>query len=98
MSYIVLDLTLGIRLQKTPTSKPQVTQDVTEQTETIFQDVGKNVMQAYIRYTAYHNKKANASKLNQRDNVYVLQLKADHQGSKIPLTDFQWTAPFFPQL
>ena len=52
-------------------------------------------MQAYIKYKAYYDKKAHASELNERDNVYVLQPKAGHQGNKIPLTDFQWTAPFF---
>ena len=35
-------------------------------------------------------KKANASKLKQSDYVYILQPKADHQGSKIPFTDFRW--------
>ena len=95
ISYNVLDLKLGNRPQKTPTPNSQVTQDVTEQTEIIFQDVRKNVMQAYIKYKAYYDKKAHASELNERDNVYVLQPKAGHQGNKIPLTDFQWTAPFF---
>ena len=39
-------------------------------------------------------KKANASKLKQSDYVYILQPKADHQGSKIFFTDFRWIGPF----
>ena len=39
-------------------------------------------------------KKTNASKLTQADYVYILQLKADHQVSKIPFTDFQWIGPY----
>ena len=39
-------------------------------------------------------KKANASKLKQSDYVYTLQPKADHQGSKIPFTDFRWIGPY----
>ena len=39
-------------------------------------------------------KKANASKLKQSDYVYILQPKADHQGSKIPFTDFRWIGPY----
>ena len=39
-------------------------------------------------------KKANASKLKQSDYVYILQPKADHQGSKIPFTDFWWIGPY----
>ena len=39
-------------------------------------------------------KKTNASKLKQSDYVYILQPKADHQGSKILFTDFRWNGPF----
>ena len=39
-------------------------------------------------------KKANASKLKQSDYVYSVQPKADHQGSKIPFTDFRWIGPY----
>ena len=51
-------------------------------------------MQAYIKYKAYYDKKANASKLKQADYVCILQTKADHQGSKIPFTDFRWIGPY----
>ena len=49
-------------------------------------------MQANITYKGYYARKAYASKLKERDYVYVLQLKADHQGSKTPLTD--WTGAY----
>ena len=51
-------------------------------------------MQAYIKYKAYYDKKANVSKLKQSDYVYILQPKADHQGSKILFTDFRWIGPY----
>ena len=60
----------------------------------IYQDVRRNAMQAYIKYKAYYDEKANASKLKKADYVYVLQPKADHQGSKIPFTEFCWISPF----
>ena len=50
-------------------------------------------MQAYIKEKAYYDKKTNASKLRQADYVYVLQPKADHQGSKNPFTEFRWIGP-----
>ena len=65
-----------------------------EQAEAIFQDVRKNIMQAYIKYKAYYDKKANASKLKEQQYVYLLQPKADHQGSKILFTDFRWIGPY----
>ena len=85
---------MGIRPQKIPPLDSQIFQDVLEQTETIFRDVRKNAMQAYIKYKAYYDRKANASKLKQADYVFILQPKADHQGNKIPFTDFRWIGPY----
>ena len=60
----------------------------------IFQDVRRNAVKAYIKYKAYYDKKANAPKLKKSDYVHILQPKADHQGSKIPFTDFRWIRPY----
>ena len=92
--YNVLDLKMGIRPQKFPSPNSEIAQDVLEQTEAIFQDVRRKAMQAYIKYKAYYDKEANASKLKQSDYVYILQPKTDHQGSKIPFTDFRWIGPY----
>ena len=93
--YNILDIKMGIRPQKTSSPDSKIAQDVLEQTEAIFQDVQKNAMQAYIKYKAYYDRKANASKLKKTDYVFTLQPKADHQGSKIPFTDFRWIGPYF---
>ena len=55
--------------QRIPTS--QIAQGVLDQTEKIYQDVGRIAIQAYIKYKAYYDKKANASKLEEVDYVYV---------------------------
>ena len=92
--YNILDLKLGIRPQQQSIPTSQIAQDILEQTEMIYPDVRKNTMQAYIKYKAYYDKKANASKLEEADYVYILQPKADHQGSKIPFTEFLWIGPY----
>ena len=92
--YNILDLKMGIRPQKIPSPESRIAQDVLEQTEPIFQDVRKNAMQAYIKYKAYYNKKANASKLRHADDVIILQPKAGQYGSKIPLTVFRRIGPY----
>ena len=92
--YKILDLKIGIRPQKNPHPDSQIAQDVLEQTETIFQDVRKIAMRAYIKDKAYYDRKANASKLKKADYVFILQPKADHQGSKNPFTDFRWIGPY----
>ena len=91
--YNIPDIKTGVRPQKTPTDS-QIAQDVLEETEAIFQDVRKNAMQAYIKYKAYYDRKATASKLKQADYVFLLQSKADYQGSKTPFTDFRWIGPY----
>ena len=88
--FINLNLIMGNRPQKIPSSHSQINQDLFEQTEMIFQDVRKNAMEAYIKYKAYYDKKANASKLKQTEYVCILKPKADYQGSKIPLKNFRW--------
>ena len=92
--YNILDLKMGIRPQQIPPPDSQIAQDVLEQTETILQDVRKNAMQAYLKYKAYYDRKGNASKLKKADYVFISEVKADHQGSKIPLTDFRWIGPY----
>ena len=92
--YNILDLKLGIRSQQQPIPSTQISQDVLDQTEMIHQDVRKNTIQAYIKYKDYYDKKANASKLKEADYVYILQSKADHQGSKITFTEFRWIGPY----
>ena len=89
-----LDLKMGIRPQQQPIPTSQIAQEVLEQTEMNHHDVRKNTMQAYIKYKAYYDKKANTSKLKEADYVYILQPKEDHQGSKIPFTEFRWIGPY----
>ena len=67
--YNVLDLKLGIRPHQQPILVSQIAPEVLEQLEMIHQDVRKNIMQAYIKYKAYYDKKANASKLKEADYV-----------------------------
>ena len=55
--YDIVDLKMGIRPQKIPSPDSEIAKDVLEQTETIFQDVRRNAMQAYIKYKAYYEKK-----------------------------------------
>ena len=77
---------MGIRPQNIPSPDSEIAQDVLEQTEIIFQDVRRNAMQAYIKYKAYYDKKANASKFKQSD--YVYSQKQITKEVNIPLQNF----------
>ena len=92
--YIILDLKMEIHSQQQPIPNSQFAQDVLDQTEMIHQGVRKKALQAYIKYKVFQDEKAKASKFRKADYVYVLQTKADHQGSKIPFTKFRWFGPY----
>ena len=77
-----------------PTPTSQIVEDVLKQTEMIFHDVRKNTMQAYTKYKAFFDNKAKASKPKEQQCVYVLQPKADRQGSKIPFKEFRWIGTY----
>ena len=51
-------------------------------------------MQSYIKCKNYYDKKAKASPLNEKDYCFIVQPKADHQGSQIPFRDFHWIGPY----
>ena len=51
-------------------------------------------MQSYIEYKRYYDKKSKASPLKEKDYCFILQPKADHQGSKILFGDFRWIGPY----
>ena len=90
----ILDSKLRFRRQQQPIPTTQIAHDVLDQVERIHQDVREKATQAYIKYNVYNDKKANASMLKEVDYVYALQPKADHQGSKIPLTELRSLGPY----
>ena len=54
-------------------------------------------MQSYIKYKEYYDRKAKATPLKEKEYCFVLQPKADNQGSKIPFRDYRWVGPFIVQ-
>ena len=54
-------------------------------------------MQSYIKYKRYYDKKPKASPLKEEEYCFILQPKADHQGSKIPFRDFRWIRHYLVQ-
>ena len=96
--YNVLDIKLVIRPQQRLIPTSQIAQKVFDQTEVIFQDVRKNAMQAYIKYKAYYDKKANNLTLKIADYAHILQPKLDHQRCRIPFMEFQWIGPYLIEM
>ena len=54
-------------------------------------------MQLYIKYKEHNYRKAKAAPLKENEYCFVLQPKAEHQGSKIPFRDYRCVGPFIVQ-
>ena len=86
--YKTWDIKLGIRPQQQPIPTSQIAQDVLHQTEMIHQDFRKNSVQSYIKYKAYYDKKANASKLKKQIMYTFYKRKRIIKGVRLHLQNF----------
>ena len=86
--YNILDHKLGIN----PNPKVLPTTDFADEFKRraqILKDITKkNIMQSYLKYKEYYDRKAKAAPLQQNDHCFILQPIADHQGSKIPFREY----------
>ena len=90
----ILDHKLGLRFNPNITPTTDFAEELLRRTKILYDKTKKNVMQSYIKYKKYYDKKAKASPLKEKDYCFILQPKADHQGSKIPFREFRWIGPY----
>ena len=92
---------LDHRLENNPNEQANPTTEFAEEiqnrTKILIDKTKQNIMQSYIKYKEHYDRKAKAAPLKENDYGFVLQLKADHQGSKIPFRDYRWVGPFIVQ-
>ena len=69
-------------------------EEIQRKTQLLVDKTKHNIMQSYLKYKEYYDKKAKASPLKENDYRYILQPKADPQGSKNPFTEFRWVGPY----
>ena len=92
--YNVLDLNFGIRNQRPTTTTTIMGEDILHKTQQIKEAVNKNLMQSYVRYKQYYDKKVNTHYLNVNEYCYALLPKANTQGTKLPFKENLWTGPY----
>ena len=90
----ILDHELRLRFNPNIAPTTNFAEELLRRTKLLYDKTKKNVMQSYIKYKRYYDKKAKASPLKEKDYSFILQPKADHQGSKIPFRDFRWIGPY----
>ena len=77
----ILDHKLGLRFNPNITPTTDFAEELFLRTKILYDKTKKNLMQSYIKYKKYYDKKAKASPLKEKDYCFILQPKADHQGS-----------------
>ena len=92
--YNILDHKLGLRFNPNTAPTTDFAEELLRRTKFLKDKTKKNVIQSYIKYKKYYDKKAKAPPLKEKDYCFILQPKADHQGSKIPFRDFRWIGPY----
>ena len=69
-------------------------EELQRRTQILIDKTKKNIMQSYLKYKEYYDRKAKAAPLQQGDYCFILQPLADHQGSKVPFREFRWIGPY----
>ena len=95
--YNILDHKLGNNPNEKISPTTEFAEEIQNRTKTLIDKTKQNIMQSYIKYKEYYDRKAKAAPLKENEYCFVLQPKADNQGSKIPFRDYRWIGPFIVQ-
>ena len=92
--YNILDIKLGLKPEWKKDNNDELTDQLQKQIAEIQQAAKDNLMQSYLKYKQYYDKKATATPLKVNDYCYVLNPKADNQSMKLAFKDCIWTGPY----
>ena len=92
--YNILDIKLGLKPNWKNDNAEELTEQLQKQIAEIHQAAKDNLMQSYLKYKQYYDKKATATPLKVNDYCYVLYPKADNQSMKFAFKDCIWTGPY----
>ena len=92
--YNVLDHKLGNNPNKDFLPTTEFAEELQQRTQILIDKTKQNIMQSYLKYKEYHDRKAKAAPLKEQDFCFILQPKADNQRSKIPFRNYRWIGPY----
>ena len=92
--YNILDHKLGLNPKPKVLPATDFADEFQRRTQILLDYTKKNIMQSYLKYKEYNDRKAKAAPLKQNDYCFILQPIADHQGSKIRFRQYRWTGPY----
>ena len=88
--FNVLDHKLGNNPNKKFLPTTEFAEEVQQRTQILIVQTKKNIMQSYLKYKDYYDRKTKAAPLKEKDSYFVLQPNADSQASKIPFREYRW--------
>ena len=95
--FNILDHKLGLNPNEKILPTTDFAEELQRKTQILIDQTKHNVMQSYLKYKEYYDRKARAAPLQEKDYCFVLQPKADNQGSKIPFRDYRWVGLYIVQ-
>ena len=95
--FNILDHKLGNNPNEHINPTTEIAEEKQNRTKILIDKTKQNIMQSYIKYKEYYDRRAKAAPLQENEYCFVLQPKADNQGSKIPFRDYRWVGPFVVQ-
>ena len=90
----ILDYKLGYNPNRKYQPQTIVAEEIQRRMKILLDQTKKNIMQSYLKYKAYYDRKAKASPLETTDYCYILNPKADTQATKIPFREFRRQGPY----
>ena len=89
-----IDYKIGLQFNRNIAPTTDFADEFLGRTNNLYDKAMKNIMQSYIKFKKFYAKKTKASPLKEKKFCFILQPKADHQGSKISFRDFRWIVHF----
>ena len=68
-------------------------EELQQKTQVLIDNMKQNILQSYLKNKKCYDRKSKAAPLNELDFCFILQSKADNQGSKIPFGDYRCVGP-----
>ena len=90
----ILDYKLGYNPNPRYQPHTDIAEEIHKRMKILLDQTKKNIMQSYLKYKAYYDRKAKAAPLETTDYCYILNPKADTQATKIPFREFRWCGPY----
>ena len=92
--YKILDIKLGLKPEWKKDNNEDLTHELQKQIAEVHQAAKDNLLESYLKYKQYYDKKAIATSLKVNEYCYVLNPKADNQSMKFFFKDCIWTGPY----